>query len=75
MLMLLRADLFGTLAAVHETAIAPNAELFDYAFGRRDELSDELARLFGVVVEKDPHGLPPPLTDGCGLPFSGNPSP
>lgn len=71
-LLLLRADLFAILAAAHETVIATNADLSAYAFGRRDDLGEELFRLFGVgQVPQQPHELPPPLRDGCGAPFSG----
>lgn len=72
LLLLLRADLFAIVAAAHETVIEANADLSTYAFGRRDDLGDELFCLFGVgPVPQQPHELPPQLRDGCGAPFLG----
>ncbi|MBB6183768.1 DUF6988 family protein [Oleiagrimonas soli] len=70
MLILIRADLFGILAACLETVIASNPALSAYAFGRRDELSDEMHIRFSTPkVHQQPHSLPAPLTEGCGPPF------
>lgn len=71
MLILLRADLFAILAAAHETVVVTNAKLAVYAFGRRDDLGTEGLDRFGFgPVPEQPHSLPPPLIDGCGVPFS-----
>jgi hypothetical protein len=71
MMLLLRADLFAVLASAAETVIAENAELQTYTFGRRDDLGNEIHRLFGVgPVPQQPDHWPPILEDGCGAPFS-----
>jgi hypothetical protein len=70
MLTLIRGDLFSVLGACLETVIAPNHALSVYAFGRRDELAEEMSELFGVSqIAQQPHSLPPAQTDGCGPPF------
>lgn len=70
MLTLIRADLFAVLGAALETAISPNPALSTYSFGRRDELAEEVSRLFGLPpIPQQPHGLPAALADGCGPPF------
>lgn len=70
MLTLVRGDLFAVLSAALETIIVPNPSLGAYAFGRRDQLADEVSALFGVPpIAQQPHSLPPARTDGCGPPF------
>ena len=72
MLTLLRADLFLTLAATLETAIARHPELARYGFGYRDQLADELhTRFGGEQIPQQPHNHPaaPLLDEGCGPPF------
>lgn len=70
-LLLLRADIFAVLASAAETVIAENVELQTYTFGRRDDLGNEIHRLFGVgPVPQQPDHWPPILEDGCGAPFS-----
>lgn len=67
---LIRADMFGVLAACLETVITPNSELSNYGFGRRDALSEELLLRFGTPLPPEqPHALPSALTDGCGPAF------
>jgi hypothetical protein len=64
--MLIAADIFAILGPCLETVIAPNAELSTYAFSRRDDLGDELSRIFDVPSHpRQPHELPAALTDGC----------
>lgn len=70
MLSLIRADLFAILSACLETAIEPNPALSNYGFTRRDQLAEEMTALFNLPkIAPQPHSLPVPLTDGCGLPF------
>lgn len=60
MLMLIRGDLFGTLAGCIETVLSPNDALSRYGFNRRDELGEEFRRRFGrASVPQQPHELPP----------------
>ena len=71
MLLLLRADLFGILAACLETAIAPNVSMGEYGFGRRDELAAELSERFNVPPNPSQlHELPRVLQDPCGPPLN-----
>jgi len=71
---LMMGDLFGILAAAHETVIVPNADLSEYVFPRRDELGVEAWAIMQKTdpPPKPPHSLPPiPSTacDGCGPPM------
>ena len=70
--ILIAADIFAILGPSLETVIAPNPVLSMYAFPRRDDLGDELSRVFGTPAPpRQPHALPPALADGCGPPLRG----
>lgn len=69
-LTLIRADMFGLLAAAVDLARTDNTRLAAYLYPRRDKIGDDLHQIFGVEkIEPQPRSFLAPTATCCGAPL------
>ena len=69
-LTLVRADIFGLLAAALDLAMSDNAPLASYLYPRRDQIGEDLHLIFGAEkLEPQARSFPKPTATCCGDPL------